>query len=445
MMFLSRDYLQANYAEGWVGGNEYLMVLYTMSIFVFRVLGWSIVGRTNFSFIDGSWMIASGTASPNRAGINYGTGKEYEVGIPSGVRTVSSADINRTLVLRSTSNPTKNAGLFRITGINATNNRYIIDYRSTEYPPAEADDSFDWWLYEKDFTACGSLTGKEAAAGSSGYRARGTSTCSRIIFQSPHATGWQLRLCYEADTGIATASTYISATIGFDGTVAGDFVVGGRHLHIAHWYDVRGVTTNYVDGNGTGHSRSASRWTLLGDSGGQAVLLVVRERTTSTNWGHGLYGVPDNEPTPLPSDAIYRVFQMCNWNDASATGITFEATDNQHGNAFGYQGVPISGYYSTWSTYGANNVPANYASAGDNPRTGATDLVAVQFVAGQFDKFKSAANLALHGREPRVLGFAPMIRHGRKNFSAWTTTTDKAWLHTTNGYFIPWNGPTPLA
>ena len=450
MLWMSRDYVVTNYAEGFTSLAPENTVVYLMSIFLYRIMGWTIVGKTSLP-IDTSYVIASGVGVGQRAGINYGTGKEYQVGIPIARHTVSATYVNHILVLKSTANPRHNCGLFKIVGINATDNRYIIDWRSTEFPPAEADDSFDWWLYEEDKAVDGLFWGYSSGNISTGngtpgpytYRAKG-STNSRIIFQSPHSTGWQLRLCCEVDAFLGTLYWYPTASIGFDGDSAGDFQFGGRHTHVANWFNVKGdhYTGPYAYANSIPTDRNSARYTFIADDGGRAFVAILKNRSNGYV-GHLVCGIPDDEPSPIPSDPLYRVFCIGSKNEPGASTTTFSATDEIHGTAFGYFGSPINCWYSTWVSFNASYTAFGYASAGDNPRTGVTDLVSVQIVAGQFPQWYWQGAYAIQ-MEPRVLGFVPIIRQGRSNFAAWTTTTDKTWLHLQNGAFVPYGGPTPM-
>lgn len=86
----------------------------------------------------------------NGASINItGASSVYAVGIPTSVRTVVAADVGRPLILKSSLYPTKNSGIFKISSIDSVNNRYIIDYRSSDTPPPEVG-TITWWLYENE-------------------------------------------------------------------------------------------------------------------------------------------------------------------------------------------------------------------------------------------------------------------------------------------------------
>jgi hypothetical protein len=143
---LLRDYLTQNFATSsstFIGG-------YLLSIYLRRVLLYTYVGDTNYPINDptapGTLLISTADSTPTaasptfavgtRASINQSgsnitnVGKEFYVGIPSGTRTVSQADVGRIITLQSTANPSYNSGCFVIDGYDTTTNSYLIDYRS---------------------------------------------------------------------------------------------------------------------------------------------------------------------------------------------------------------------------------------------------------------------------------------------------------------------------
>src|SRR5574338_3017 len=351
------------------------------------------------------------------AGINFGAGAFFEVSIPVAVRTVVIGDVGKMLVLKSTKFPTKNSGIFNITGINAGANRYIVAYRATENPPVEAANSIDWWLYEAEnivanqiyvdafwnpsspnitaatntspvtitgqfgngshnlftgqkvfisgalgntaingtwtitvvgtsntqFTLDGS-TGNgtyTASSGSfykAGYPGNGLSANPRIIFQSPHSTGYQVRLCLEPRNGNLPP---ISVTTGFDGNSIGDFPVGSPQTHIAEYSDINPLKSTAFANTipGTGDNVIQQRTTFVGDTSGQYLFFWIRPTSGGRLHSITMIGVPDNEPIPLPINNE-RVFVY-----SPTTGTT--AANNEGGGTFLRIGTSLANVVAT--------------------------------------------------------------------------------------------------
>jgi hypothetical protein len=453
---LQRDYLVLN------SNVTRCATSYIVAIFLRRVLGFSFVGHTNFDIENvGTLLLASGTTVGNRAGINFGavppsapTAESTAVSIPVGVRTVSAADIGRILVLRSTTNPKHNSGCFAISSVDTVNNRYRIDWRSAEAPPPEAADSMDWWLYASDANAP-SINVSGSQNGGPGYNGNGSSTTPRLILQSPHSTGWQLRICHETLTeqnSPRTSTPSVTMTVGFNGTAAGDFLVGGRHCHGSLFFDAatsrwRGLNPGFAFNVG-----AQQRITIIGDDTGQAVVWFARNVGTPSASSHMIFGLPDEEVVPLPTDPLNRIFslgqQFGNYS-ALSFGMYLTNTDNvlSAGSTFGFSGQPVTCTTGCW-TYlthpSANTSPFFDATAGDNPWLGATELLTVQLFAGTWHTSAAAVGSFLTPTEPRQMGLVPYLRQGRTNFGDFVLSTDKAWRHMRNGTYVPWEGPAVL-
>jgi hypothetical protein len=117
---------------------------YLTTIFMRRVLGYSYVGDTNYPInAVGTMLISTADSTPTaatptfaggtRAGINLGSGKEFNISIPVATRnltTFGSADTGRIIVVQSTANPQYNSGCFLITGFDTATNSYVVDFRS---------------------------------------------------------------------------------------------------------------------------------------------------------------------------------------------------------------------------------------------------------------------------------------------------------------------------
>ncbi len=421
---------------------------YLLAIFMRRVLNYTMVGHTNFN-IDtvGPFLLASGVGLGNRAGINFGVGAVYQVSVPVAIRVVAAGDVGRLICLRSTANPLFNSGVFLITGVNTTDNRYIVDYRSGDSPPAEAADSMDWWLYVSDDNL--PVIGANNAGTGSQYRGNGTSTTARIILQSPHATAWQIRICLETATDrSANGVPPISATPGFGGNSAGDFV-GLRHTHVAQWFDNN--TSVYRGAIGFGDTSSLTgRITFCGDDTGQAVAAFYRRITGSLFDQLYCVGIPDNEPTPTPA-TDQRIFAYGNnstltnfFNNISFITLPTQTSLGGQGIGLGL-GSPVFVSPSCW-VYVTGNAqgsgPESDSLASDSPFITATELFTVELIAGT-NPSGSQTSAAVLQLDMRPMGTMPFIRMGRANFGNFTLTTDggKAWQHGKNGVYLQWGGP----
>lgn len=441
--------------------------VYIAALFIRRVLRYTIAGETNFD-IDtngGSFLAATGDTTPSagtptfpvgrRAGINFGGGAETHVEVNSSDHTVSAGDIGRILVLRSTANPQHNSGLFAITGVDVGNNRFIIDFRSSEDPPAEAVDSLDWYLYENEASA----PSEGAENGGSGYRSDGTSTTPRILFQSPHATGWQVRFCLETNTDYFTNHTvpYWTSCPGFGGDSAGDFPNFGRHTHNAMWLDTADIVYKGTTVGG-GIVTATADWRVyaIGDDTGQAVALFFRFDSGTGDDQMVILGIPDNEPAPLPDDDAERLFVFGNGDSFNSGNYLNEMSLRMGGSEAGprsqgmsYNGTlqqPVSAEISPWVFSNANSVddtPGYDANAADSPFSGTTELLTIEILQGISDDWYVGTPVL--ERVAKIMGTIPFIRQGRTNVSNFTLSDDQAWIHMRNETWVDWQGPAVLA
>lgn len=480
-LHLLRDYQ----TQDLITGNRRWIFAYLLTIFLRRVLVYSYVGDTNFPINPvGTLLIATGDTTPTgatptfpagtRAGINLGLGKEFYVSIPVSVRTVSGADVGRILALKSTANPTFNSGLFIIAGFDTVTNSYIVDYRTLgDKPPVEAADSINWYLYEKDVSCPtqGAVNNKPSGS----YFGDGTSTTPRIILQSPHALGWQVRICNETSTdvsqnggtGAGTCPT-TSVSPGFGGNVSGDFPTFGQHFHAPMWNNSNLIA--YL-GGAPGMSDNAGagiqyRVTAVGDDTGQSVVMYMRRQGDATSPSSSIlvFGFPNNEPTPLPVNNTARLFCIGGgYSGGSGNGMNdgglyastqASAQGTIGGNAFAQGmtqtpfGVPAMVAASFW-TYvtgvGQQGGPHFDGSAGDNPFISATELLPLDLVQATVTGWNTSNNATpVYPLAPRAMGTIPLVFQGRTNFGEFSPSTDpgRAFQHLRRGLYIPWNGPS---
>lgn len=384
-------------------------------------------------------------------------------------------------------------------GGTVTTNCYIIDYRtmgSTGFPPVEPFGSMNWYLYEKDTAAppSGSPNSTWVAANAGTYGGYGNSTTPRIVMQSPHALGWQVRLCHEtfADYSLNFNGNgnygnvpVITCVPGFGGNSAGDYAVAGPHLHGPLYYNTNnngkfiGTAPGFGDDSSVNGS-SSSYWpfswriTIVGDDTGQGVVIFGRRQfTPATNISvpqdyFFACGLAENEPTPLPVNNAARLFMIGSGistggnsgygdslNDISwSPNILFQGSfgDLNRGNwcqgvSQTQGGVPCSCVPSLWtyvSGVGQFGSPIFDGSAADSPWSGSTELFSVDALAGTFATWHGNAGIEnVFPIEPRILGTIPHLRSGRSNFGNFTVTTDSShsWMHMKRGMYVTWNGP----
>jgi hypothetical protein len=475
---LVRDYLTQNITTV----NRAWIPSYLLTIFMRRVLLYTYVGDTNYPINTvGTLLIATADTTPTqavptfaagtRAGINLGSQKEFWVSIPSSVRVVSAADVGRLLVLRSTANPTFNSGIFLIVGFDTSTNAYIIDYRTLgDKPPVEAADSMNWYLYEKDLNC--PINGASNTKGAGFYQSDGNSATPRIMLQSPHALAFQIRVCCESNhdwngglsfggqgTGNCAQQTVAP---GFGGTVAGDFPAGGNHFHAPMWFNsdsliYQGGAPGYGDDSTTPSNQM--RITIIGDDTGQSVTMFCRRPGNATNPKATItcFGLPDNEPTPLPVNNTSRLFVVGSGqstspgnsfgnftNDGSLLYSNIGTGSGCQGMTMSTFGVPMAISPSMWAyvTGGGQGSSITFDGAGqDNPFISATELLPIDLVEGTLNSWTGGT--AVWPLSTRTIGTIPFIRSGRSNFGDFSPTTDlaKAWQHMRRGIYFPWGGP----
>lgn len=475
---LCRDYITQNVTTG----NRTYIYAYILAIFMRRVLGFSYVGDTNFNINSvGTLLIATGDTTPtaaptfppgNRAGINLGVQKEFFVSIPVGVRTVSSLDVGRILVLRSISNPTFNSGLFVIVGFDVPTNSYIIDYRTLgDKPPVEPADSMNWYLYEKD-TNCPTAGNANSLKTSAQYRGDGNSTTPRIMLQSPHSTNYQVRICNEGSGDINVTVPTTSVALGFGGNANGDFLAGGLHTHAPQWAD--SSAAQYLGGapgmsDGGGSIGIQLRVTMIGGDDGYGAAVFARRpgNSTSPTSFVCVFGLPYNEPLPLPINTAARLFTIGTGFSGSDGFGTREINDmglqagiissilNSNNVSQGMSvspfGAPVMCAASFWAYItggGQNSGPQLDGSATDTPFISSTELLPLDLVQGTLSGWNSGGFLTgtavpAYPLAPRLMGTIPYIYEGRANFGDFSPSTDpgRSFQHMRRGLYIPWNGP----
>jgi len=326
------------------------------------------------------------------------------------------------------------------------------------------------------------------------YHTTGSSYMLRVIYQSPHSSKWQVRLAMESaydttDAAAGGACTGVSLSIapGFSGS-GGDFAVRGHHLHGPQWFNTasssyRGTVVGLnpvVNGGdrtaaaGTAGNQAATgshyqvppavalnfsgdiRWRFFawGDDATGTTVVCIRN-LKNANEEYVAFGLPEDEPVPLPAHGIQRLFAV--GNTFPGQGIDWRCGTYQND---GISGVaysldlrrgPVScttaPYVYLTGVGGSNdsNHQRYDAAAGDNPFTNSSELLPVDLIAGTRMSLNAHGDVDVLPLEPRRLGRYPIARLGRANQSTWTTIgSNKDWFHVTNGFYLPWGGMTPL-
>lgn len=256
---------------------------------------------------------------------------------------------------------------------------------------------------------------------------------SKIILQSPHASGWQTRIAVEQFNNPNTIA-YTSITVGSGGTAQGDWVAGGVTTHTGAFFDINiPLGSPYVNTvTGSANASNAPRVTIVGDDGGQAVFCYCKNQTGGSN-GLLLMGVPDNEPSPAPvnSNRMF-AYSGCTAQSSDYGGIQMRG-GTSFNTGFTYRDTQpemcmISGWANMDGVSGTS--PVYSANAGDCPFTGTTEVLPWEIWAGVLNDPALGLPTGSNGLpiyysfNQRFMGTAPFLRQGRTNFGTFTLSTD---------------------
>lgn len=462
-LHLCKDFLAKHNTAGTVYMRYYGLCL--SSYFLNGVLGFSQVGHTNFNLNSGSITKGSGA---NNANINLGVGLERAVQVPSGSYVVSTSDIDRVLALKSNLYPMMNSGLFRISGFDSTTNSLILKSRSWLDPPPP-ETNMTWKLFENEGTVTDTFANTQNTQATTAYRGWGDSTTSRIILQSPHASAWQVRICAEVpvdvnDVNVGENHLGAACTFapGFGGNSAGDFAVGGQHLHAPLFFNIgpapsdttRTVAT--VPGLASTQTQVPGRYYMWGDDATGTCFIVGRQHGSTEAEAIIVFGFPEDEQQPTPTLTIQRLFSYgSTFKSGQSTAIKIKpgtyngSGEQQIGAAFGLGLQPITCIASSWaflSSQASNSGIMNDAVASDGVYLGATELWGWDLYAGTYDNANNVSTSTGGGSvislEPRRMGRLPYARRGRENFNKFSTSVDQSrqWIHLDQGIYLPWSG-----
>lgn len=277
--------------------------------------------------------------------------------------------------------------------------------------------------------------GHTAATGVSniqGYPGDDVSYNSRILLQSPHSSGWQVRIAVEPS---ATNMPAFTVTVGLNGTALGDFPVNSPQTHPSQFFDnnpvvATGFTSLHVGG---GHFGTASRTSIVGDDTGQIVLVYTRS-TGGTNNGIMIFGVPDNEPSPASTDEE-RFF--CYGSAGQVVSPDFGTIAMRIGSGLNIgmsmkRGVPSFTHLTGWANLDGTSAtsPLFSSNAGDSAFISATEVLPIEIWAGiNTDVGLTGGTVPPFFYDQKFMGTAPLLRNGRTNFGNFTLTTEDVVAH----------------
>ncbi len=450
-LHVCRDFLSIGNPLSYVMG---FITPYYLAMFLTTVLGYSIVGQTNFNITSAPFLLGSGVSGT----LNQGAGLELAF-LPNAY-TVSIADVGRILVLKSPGNPMINSGLFRVTSVDTINNWLYINYRAGALPPAETGVTWGLFASESVWYPLLNFTGNGVVGT---YQGQGAATQNRIILQSPSSTNYQVRIAIENDYDTGTADSFgtggtgpsngfaaggMTVAPGYGGNSAGDFAVGGNHLHATQYFNshasyLLGLTVGWFP------KGNQSRIYMWGDDSTGTCLAAARSVVSGLDsFVH--FGLTEDEEVPLPPNNAQRLFATGDNAFGGGAGIFWACgttSTARCGVSFGLSGQPITCIYSL---YNATTNSGEFSgqpirsslNAGDNPYVSATELVTVDMLAGTLDN-TDGSGVEVWVLEGRRLGRAPFARLGRTNYGNYQTTTDseQSWFHLVDGIFMPWQGP----
>lgn len=456
---ICKDFLAESLTSTTVYLRYYALCL--VSYFLKGVLGFSVIGHTNFDINNLAITKGSGT---NNANVNLGVGYERAVQLPVSY-TVSISDVGRVLALKSNSNPLLNSGLFRITGIDSATNCVFMAARSwLDEPPVETNIS--WTLFEHESIVTSTFLNGDNGLAVPNYKSEGTATTSRIILQSPHSSAWQVRICAETpadvDDGASQGHIGAACTIipGFGGNSSGDFQRGGQHLHHAQFWGIGAKNNSRVVGTSPGIASISTaipgRYYMWGDDVTGTCFIVIRQHGSLEAESIVSFGLPEDEEQPLPTLPVQRLFSygsiLKNVGSTSflhiKSGPYTESLLQQMGTAFGFSMQPITCIASSWAYstgQATNNGIMNSTVAADDAYMNATVLWSWDLIAGTYDNADDGMQSSYTPYmvlEPRRLGRMPFARRGRENYNQFSTSVDagREWFHVSQGVYLPWSG-----
>lgn len=470
-----------------------------LATFLTGVMGFQLVGKSNSIPLPIAGKITGSMIDfPNQRLYMSGSNAVLEIPL-SDVPDTSVSDTLATmpdpkfLAIRSQTQGLIYSGLYRISASSGYSSGYsmvsgsvtgtfnfVLNPMSSMPTGSMPDTQLSWTTVQYFYTA--SLWGNGAGGGmfdnanldsgvtpnTGSYYTQGGSSMLRAIYQSPHPSGWQVRLCLENYFDRLNAfSPCFTVAPGFSGSASGDFQAGGPHLHGPQWKNSTHVANRrnvvgldpYVGSfqivypNVGGIGQFGWRFYAWGDDATSSIFILNQD---VQNAAHGLlaFGIPEDEPVPLPPHPVQRLFVVGAAVTVGAPGLSWVGVPGQGIGGFAYSLVtnstgsgglgPIYCTFAPWVYVSSNASTANGiqfdANAGDTPFLGQTELLPVDLIAGTWDNAQSVgtSQIAVMNLEPRRMGRTPMARFGRANYPVWTPVPSSSWIHTEAGVYLPW-------
>lgn len=419
--------------------------LYLLGAFLRSVLNYTQVANVNFDLESSTFVVAEGTTA------TVEESDDAVIVVSTLEHTVSEADHNRILALRSLNYPLQNSGLFRVISSSISTNSFIVDFRTLSTP---AFDTMSWALYKSEYEVTASWN--SGSNGRSGYNSTYFASASRVVLQSPDLSGWQVRLCLESSGDIGGVPILNSVAPGMNATLTADFYERG--LHAPMFFDskttlYRGSAIGMLPGPTNNQwARKHWRFNAIGDDVNGTCTVVTRAVSGTIGEGWLSFGIPENEDPTLSAslsgvDTLQRLFVFghvvpsasINWKRSG-----FHADNDMMGVGWSHYRKPLPCIASSYceikntTTHFRNNI-----NASDNPWLNATELLDVQLVVGTLPTTNAYDFDSIFDFEPRPIGHVPFLKQGRANFGSWTASQENDWIHTMNGVYMKWGGPLP--
>lgn len=464
--------------------------MYVTAIFLYHVLNYSFVQHRNFPLLSSS--IEKGgltvvTGSLQFASINTGSATGFQVSIPPASYVVTAGDVNRILALRSAAHPRHNSGLFRITAVTTASNQVTVDYRAASGTTAPPDDRLQWRVYESEVVvglnlrsgsnSSGPLSGSSLRFGygtwDAGPNAAFTSSASRVFLQSPDPSLWQVRLCLESDidaregapVGFTMAPGFFTAIDPFENP-------GGRVLHGPLFFN--STSSNYrgmavglgpTVQPGGGWTTGSWRVSMWGDDE-TGTFIIANRSSTSLMSGWAAFGLPEDDHLlpgfPIPSDPMQRLFVIGSPRNQGSFNWNTDFFSPTQANpppiscvTWSEAGYPVPGALASYADVFNQVVPfRRLTQGGASPFGNQVEIIDVEIMAGTrdcvFTPTFSAPTSSVFQFQPRRVGRFPFARQGIASYVTWSHSPDDpgsigtgpSWLHTEDGIFLPWGGPS---
>lgn len=416
-------------------------VMFLIACFLRGILNFTVVGNTGLDIDASPWLLGSGTT----AGFSDFSKPYTIVDIDPLEYVVSIDDLGSILVLKSALYPRHNSGLYRVVNVDVNQNSFHIDFATPDQPKAESNIS---WRLQRMEAGYHIFNRASTSPTNYVYKAEGSNTCTRIILQSPHVTGWQVRLAIEDDYDDGLLGAYTIAP-GFDGNSSGDFPAGGKHLHLAQWMHNYYSNSNWITPMHVGLNPASlsfyqgAKLMFWGDTETGSCAIV--KRGAQHQWV--CFGIPDDEEDNT-LDPIYRLFVFFGGRDYNDGMTVFKKNFNPNGLAWCEREMPHIASLSSYAPLVATGDLGvghffKRQNAVRNMLSNQYDLLPLDVYSGVYDTFTYDIPVPNRMIMPRRMGQLPFFRFSSATYPMWCPLNDasNSWYHTVNGLWLPWSGP----